>query len=109
MHLIPSKFKFKQTELNSQNNEIGIPKSKRKLHNIQTSLTRNSKKILNSLKSFVPRPTWFFFELQTEQSYGSMLELNWGGTKTIPMVDGSTRKFLQDGDEVQIRGNNFSA
>jgi hypothetical protein len=43
---------------------------------------------------------------QTEDSFGSMLELSWRGTKTIPLSDGSTRKFLQDGDEVIIRGNN---
>ncbi|XP_015596619.1 fumarylacetoacetase [Cephus cinctus] len=40
----------------------------------------------------------------TANSYGSMLELCWKGTKTIPMKDGTTRKFLQDNDEVIIRG-----
>lgn len=35
--------------------------------------------------------------------YGSMLELTWKGTKPIVMPDGSTRKFLQDGDEVRMR------
>lgn len=39
-----------------------------------------------------------------ENSYGSMLELSWGGKKTIPMKDGSTRKFLEDGDTVTMRG-----
>lgn len=33
-----------------------------------------------------------------------MLELCWKGTHTIPLKDGTTRKFLQDGDEVIIRG-----
>jgi len=40
----------------------------------------------------------------TPESYGSMLELSWRGTKPIPMKDGSTRNFLKDGDEVIIRG-----
>lgn len=33
-----------------------------------------------------------------------MIELCWKGTKDIPLPDGSTRKFLQDGDEVAISG-----
>ncbi|CAG2054572.1 unnamed protein product [Timema podura] len=37
-------------------------------------------------------------------SFGSMLELSWRGTKPVPLADGSTRKFLQDGDEVVIKG-----
>nr|CAD7424287.1 unnamed protein product [Timema monikensis] len=37
-------------------------------------------------------------------SFGSMLELSWRGTKPVPLADGSSRKFLQDGDEVIIRG-----
>ncbi|ODM89817.1 Fumarylacetoacetase [Orchesella cincta] len=40
----------------------------------------------------------------TPESYGSMLELSWRGTKPIQMKDGSTRNFLKDGDEVIIRG-----
>ncbi len=40
----------------------------------------------------------------TPDSYGSMLELAWKGTKPIPMPDGSTRSFLQDGDTVTMRG-----
>ncbi|NOT38477.1 MAG: fumarylacetoacetase [Saprospiraceae bacterium] len=35
-------------------------------------------------------------------SFGSMLELAWKGTKPIPMNDGSTRVFLQDGDVVKM-------
>lgn len=41
---------------------------------------------------------------KTEDSYGSMLELTWKGTKPISMPDGSQRKFLNDGDELILRG-----
>lgn len=41
---------------------------------------------------------------ETEDSYGSMLELSWRGSKPINLKDGGVRKFLQDGDEVIIRG-----
>lgn len=37
-------------------------------------------------------------------SYGSMLELAWKGTKPLKMKDGSERKFIQDGDSVIMRG-----
>ncbi|XP_063226337.1 fumarylacetoacetase isoform X2 [Bacillus rossius redtenbacheri] len=37
-------------------------------------------------------------------SFGSMLELSWKGTRPVHLLDGSSRKFLQDGDEVIIRG-----
>lgn len=40
----------------------------------------------------------------TEDSYGSMLELSWRGTKPITMPDGSERKFILDGDTVVMRG-----
>jgi fumarylacetoacetase len=40
----------------------------------------------------------------TEDSYGSMLELAWRGTKPLQMPDGSERSFLQDGDRVIMRG-----
>ncbi len=40
----------------------------------------------------------------TPDSYGSMLELCWGGTKTVTLEDGSTRKSIQDGDTVIMRG-----
>lgn len=36
-------------------------------------------------------------------SYGSMLELSWKGSNPLPMPDGSTRKFLADGDEVIMK------
>jgi fumarylacetoacetase len=39
-----------------------------------------------------------------KDSYGSMLELTWRGTQPISMPDGSTRKFLERGDTVTIKG-----
>lgn len=39
-----------------------------------------------------------------ENSYGSMLELSWKGTKPIKLNDGSERKFINDGDTVIMRG-----
>lgn len=41
---------------------------------------------------------------EESDSYGSMLELSWKGTKEIRLLNGDTRKFLKDGDEVIIRG-----
>lgn len=41
----------------------------------------------------------------TEDSYGSMLELAWKGTKPLKMADGSERKFIQDNDTVIMRGH----
>lgn len=40
----------------------------------------------------------------TPESYGSMLELAWKGTKPIKLSDGSERKFILDGDTVTQRG-----
>jgi fumarylacetoacetase len=40
----------------------------------------------------------------TPESYGSMLELSWKGSKTIDIGGGNTRKFLQDNDEVLMTG-----
>ncbi|GLV46376.1 Fumarylacetoacetase [Carabus blaptoides fortunei] len=40
---------------------------------------------------------------ETSDSFGSMLELCWKGTKPLQMRDGSSRKFLQDGDTVIMR------
>lgn len=40
----------------------------------------------------------------TEDSFGSMLELTWGGKNPITMKDGSERKFINDGDTVTMRG-----
>jgi fumarylacetoacetase len=33
-----------------------------------------------------------------------MLELTWRGNEPIDLPDGDTRRFLQDGDELIIRG-----
>jgi len=45
------------------------------------------------------------------ETYGSMLELSWKGTKPIKMPDGTDRKFLNDYDTIHMkahakRGNN---
>ncbi|EZA52348.1 hypothetical protein DMN91_007249 [Ooceraea biroi] len=40
----------------------------------------------------------------TPSAYGCLLELTWKGTKPIALKDGTTRKFLEDGDEVTLRG-----
>ncbi|XP_066257363.1 fumarylacetoacetase [Euwallacea similis] len=39
----------------------------------------------------------------TSDSFGSLLELSWKGTKPITLQDGTQRKFLQDGDTVTMR------
>ncbi|RVE75001.1 hypothetical protein OJAV_G00027700 [Oryzias javanicus] len=38
------------------------------------------------------------------ESFGSMLELSWRGSKNIHLTGGQTRTFLNDGDEVIITG-----
>ena len=40
----------------------------------------------------------------TPDSYGSMLELAWKGTKPLTLADGSNRVFIHDGDTVVMRG-----
>jgi fumarylacetoacetase len=40
----------------------------------------------------------------TKDSRGCMLELTWRGTEPIELPGGESRKFLQDGDEVIMRG-----
>ena len=37
------------------------------------------------------------------ENRGSLLELSWGGTEPF-QIDGGTRSFLEDGDEVTLRG-----
>ncbi len=37
-------------------------------------------------------------------SYGSMLEISWGGKRAITMNDGTERKFIHDNDTVIMRG-----
>ncbi len=39
----------------------------------------------------------------TPDSYGSMLEISWKGTKPVAMPDGTERKFIQDGDSVIMK------
>jgi fumarylacetoacetase len=36
---------------------------------------------------------------------GSLIELSWNGSEPIELPDGSTRTFLEDGDEVVLRGD----
>ena len=40
----------------------------------------------------------------TADSYGSMLEICWKGTKPVQMPDGTERKFIHDGDTVSMHG-----
>ena len=40
----------------------------------------------------------------TPNSYGSMLELSWKGTKPLKLQDGSERKFIHDNDTITMRG-----
>ena len=40
----------------------------------------------------------------TKESRGCLLERTWRGTEPITLGDGTERRFLQDGDEVIIRG-----
>lgn len=39
-----------------------------------------------------------------ENSFGSMLELSWKGSKPVPLEDGEERKFIEDGDTVIMKG-----
>jgi fumarylacetoacetase len=42
---------------------------------------------------------------KTPDSLGSMLELSWQGSRDVALGDsGLTRKFIQDGDTVEVRG-----
>ncbi len=40
----------------------------------------------------------------TPDSFGSMLELTWNGSKPITLPNGQERKFLQDGDTIIVKG-----
>lgn len=40
----------------------------------------------------------------TPDSYGSLLELAWKGTKPLTLADGESRTFLQDGDRLTLTG-----
>jgi fumarylacetoacetase len=37
-------------------------------------------------------------------TYGSLIELTWGGRDPLRLADGSSRTFLEDGDTVVLRG-----
>jgi fumarylacetoacetase len=41
----------------------------------------------------------------TPDSYGSMLELSWKGTKPVSLKDGVERKYIADHDQVIMRGH----
>jgi len=41
---------------------------------------------------------------QEQGTYGSMMELAWKGTKPVEFGDGITRTYIEDGDEVIMRG-----
>ena len=41
----------------------------------------------------------------TPDSYGSMMELSWRGSKPLTLKDGSERKFINDNDTVIMRGH----
>jgi len=41
----------------------------------------------------------------TPDSYGSLLEMSWGGKTPLTLPNGETRSFLEDGDRVTLRGH----
>ena len=42
---------------------------------------------------------------KSKNSYGSMLELSWGGKEPITLDTGETRTFIEDGDTINMRGH----
>jgi fumarylacetoacetase len=40
----------------------------------------------------------------TPDSFGSMLELTWGGKNPIKLSNGAERKFIEDNDTVTMKG-----
>jgi fumarylacetoacetase len=40
-----------------------------------------------------------------ENSFGSMLELSWAGSKVIKLLNGETRKFIQNGDTITMKAS----
>jgi fumarylacetoacetase len=42
---------------------------------------------------------------EKDDSFGSLLELSWNGSRPLPLLDGGTRTFLEDGDTVVMRGH----
>ena len=41
----------------------------------------------------------------TPDSYGSMLELSWKGSKPVKLTEGGDRKYIEDNDTVIVRGH----
>ena len=41
---------------------------------------------------------------ETPDSYGSLLEMSWGGKTPITLPNGDVRSFLEDGDRITLRG-----
>lgn len=41
---------------------------------------------------------------QTPDSYGSLIELTWRGQRPLSLEGGETRAFLEDGDQITLRG-----
>lgn len=41
---------------------------------------------------------------QKKEEYGSLLELTWGGKQTINLSNGESRKFIEDGDTIIMKG-----
>lgn len=41
----------------------------------------------------------------TPDSFGSMLEISWRGTRPVALPDGTERKFIHDGDSVVLQGH----
>lgn len=39
-----------------------------------------------------------------KHEYGSMMELCWGGKETVTLSNGEERKFLVDGDSINLTG-----
>ncbi|MGI9523583.1 MAG: fumarylacetoacetase [Hyphomicrobiaceae bacterium] len=42
---------------------------------------------------------------ESHDSYGSLLELSWGGKEPITLKGGTTRTFIEDGDTLVLRGH----
>lgn len=50
----------------------------------------------------------YFTTQQNAESFGSMLELSWRGSKSITLGGDEIRSFLNDGDEVTMTGAPFN-
>ena len=44
-------------------------------------------------------------EAEAKDARGCLLELTWRGTDPVTLPTGETRRFLEDGDEVILRGS----